>query len=72
MRHKFGLCLSELRKLRFQNVCNPLVVVLPCAFEQRLRGSILNERMLKGIRCLWWDTSLVHNLRLDQPAQLML
>src|SRR6516164_1636809 len=65
MRQQFWLSLSNLRKLGFQDLSDTLVVVLPRALQQRLVGCLLNQRVLKGVRCLWWYTSLVHNLRLD-------
>ena len=34
MRQQFGLCLSHLRKLGFQDVSNTLVIVLPRTLEE--------------------------------------
>ena len=72
LRYHFGLRLSGLRKARRQHVRDALVVLLAGAAQQRLIGRVLDQRMLKGIDCLWWHTSLVHNLRLDQPSQFPL
>src|SRR5262249_12098401 len=35
-------------------------------------GKSAFEILIHEIGCLWWHTSLVHNLRFDQPAQLPL
>src|SRR5262245_58506957 len=72
MRDTFWLCLSNLWKLCLQYLGNTVVVLLPRALEQRLIRRVLDEGMLKDIRCLWWYPSVVDNLCLDQPAQLTL
>jgi hypothetical protein len=72
MRQQFRLRLSRLGKLLGQHLGNALVVLLPCALEQRLIRHILDEGVLKHIGRLRWRTSLVDNLRLDQPAELLL
>src|SRR5437868_1206266 len=72
MCQKFRLSFNRLWELGFEHLPNALIVLLPGAFQQGRIRRILNERMLKGIRCLWWYASLVHNLHLPQPAQLML
>src|SRR5262249_42952149 len=63
---------DSLRELGLQHLGDALMVLLAGAPQQRLIGRILNERMLKGIRRLWWYTALVRNLCLDQPDQLSL
>jgi hypothetical protein len=68
MRQQLRLRLSRVGKPLRQHLGQALMVLLPRAPEQRLIRGILDERMLKGIGCLWWYTSLVDNLRLDQPA----
>jgi hypothetical protein len=68
MRQQLRLRLGRVRKPLRQHLGKALMVLLPRAPEQRLIRGILDERMLKGIGCLWWYTSLVDNLRLDQPA----
>src|SRR5262245_11760688 len=71
MCQQFGLCLNRLWKLGFQDLGNPLVILLPSAFQQGLIRCILDQGMLKHIRRLWWETALVHQFCLDQPVQLM-
>ena len=68
MRQQFGLGLSRLREMGFQYLGDALVVLLTCAFEQGLSGCVLNQRMLKGLGCLGWYTSLVNDLCLDEPS----
>ena len=72
MRHEFGLCLTRLWQLGFQDVGNALMVLLSRTFQQGGVGGILDEGMLKRIRRLWWSPSVVDNLCLDEPIQLML
>src|SRR5215510_4495962 len=72
MRQEFRLRLSGLGELGFEHQGNPLVILLSRALEQRFIGSILNECMLKSIRCLRWYPSVVDNLCLGEPPQLML
>src|SRR5215813_3448954 len=72
MRQQFRLCLSDLWELRFQNVCNALMVVLSRALQQRLEGSILNECVLKHVGGLRWYTALVHEFCIYQPSQFTL
>src|SRR5215813_8214228 len=45
MCEQFGLRLSSLGKLGFQDLGNALMVLLPRALQQRFVGSIPNERM---------------------------
>src|SRR5262249_46251450 len=72
MCQQFWLALSGLWELRFQDQSDTLMVVLSRAFEQGLIGGVLNEYVLEHVGCLWWYTSLVHNLRLHQSAQFTL
>jgi len=72
VRQQFRLCLSGLWELGFEHLGNPLVIVLPRAFQQRLVGAIPNQRVFEHVSRLWGQTSLVHNLCLNQPAQFML
>src|SRR5215510_8963975 len=60
------------RKLRHQHFCYTTMIALSRAPEEGLVGSILDERMLKGVCCLWRYTSLVDNLCLDQAVKFVL
>ena len=40
---------SHLRKLGFEHLSDPLVILLPCALEQGLIGCVLNEYVLKYV-----------------------
>src|SRR5262249_46136056 len=72
MRQQFRLSFSRLWELGFKHQGYALMVLLPRAPQQGLIRRVLNQRVLKDIRCLGWQPSLVDNLCLDQPTQLML
>ena len=62
MCQQFGLGLHRLGKLRLQHLRNTLVVLLPCALQERLIGGLLDQRMLEDIRRLGWQPLLVEEL----------
>src|SRR2546427_11612786 len=61
---QFWLGLSGLWELGFQDLGNPLMVLLSRVFQQGLRGCVLNECVLEHIGRLRWHTSLIDDLRL--------
>ena len=69
MCQQFGLGLHRLGKLRLQHLRNTLVVLLPCALQERLIGGLLDQRMLEDIRRLGWQPLLVEELCLHQLVQ---
>ena len=65
MGDQLGLRLCCFWKLLLQHLGNLLVIVLASALEQRLIGSILNQRMLEEIRRLRRQPTLIEQLHLD-------
>jgi hypothetical protein len=72
MRQQFWLGLDGLRKLRLQHLRNPLMVLLPCAPQQRLIGGLLDEGMLEDILALRRQPPLVDQLSVHQLGQPLL
>src|SRR2546422_4410426 len=68
LRQQFGRCLSRLRKPGFQYLRNPLMILLARTLQEGLSGGVLNEGVLEHIDRLRWHTSLIDDLRLDQPS----
>jgi hypothetical protein len=64
MRQQFGLRLNQLGEAFLHHLGNALVVLLPCALEQRLIGCVLDEGMLKDIGGLGRHTPLVEQFSL--------
>ena len=73
MGEQLGLQRDSLRKLCFQDLRNPLVVMLPRAPEERLIGNpLLDEGVLEGIERLGTSTLLIDQLGVHELPQAVL
>jgi len=72
MSEQFWLDLFDLCKPPFQHLGNLLVILLPCALEQRLIRRILNQGMLEEVAGVRRQAALVEQLGLDQLSQPLL
>ena len=54
IRQQFRLRLGRLGKLLGEYLRNALMVLLPCALEERLLGGLLDQGMLEDVRRLRW------------------
>jgi hypothetical protein len=61
---QFGLRLDGLGESCLQHLGNPLMILLPCTPQQRLISSVLDQGVLKEVRCLGRQTLLIQKLRL--------
>src|SRR5467141_3703959 len=59
---QLGLCLCDIWQLRFQYLCNALMVLLPCASHERLIGHLLREGVFEGVCRARGGVSLIEKL----------
>src|SRR5262245_22389202 len=62
LRQQFELYLGRLGKLLGKYLRNALMVLLPCALEERLIGGLLDQGMLEEVSRLRWQPLLVEEL----------
>ena len=72
MRHQFRLRARHLGKAILQQLCHPLVILLAGAFQQRLVGRILDQRMLEQIARARRAAALVEQLVSHELAETAL
>jgi hypothetical protein len=72
VRQQFGLGRGGLGELGLQDLRNALVILLPCAPQQRLIGRILYQGMLKEVGRLGEYAALVEQFGLDKLCQPVL
>ena len=70
--HQLRLRLDQLGKPCLQHLRNMLVILLTGAPQQGLIRRRLDEGVFAEIGRVRWEPALVHNLRLDQFAEIML